>query len=70
MVSPPSMTREMLKGLDRFLTENQGWSAQIRAEQALAAGNVRRLREKVDGFTVFKVLSTLMPHPDSNLTAE
>ncbi len=41
------------------MTENNGWSAQIRAQQAVAAGNVRRLREKIDGFTMFKVGSKI-----------
>jgi hypothetical protein len=40
---------------DRFLTENAAWSTQIRAQQAVAVGNVRRLKEQVERLTVHKV---------------
>lgn len=49
-----SMMRKLM-GLDRFMKENAARSAQLRAEQSLALGNARRLKDKLQTLTVHKV---------------
>ncbi|KAK1927718.1 hypothetical protein DB88DRAFT_479018 [Papiliotrema laurentii] len=45
--------------LDRFLRTNAQRSANIRAQQSLAAGNIRRLKEKIDKLTMHRGDNTL-----------
>jgi hypothetical protein len=37
--------------LDRFMTKNQGWAMNMRAQGSMAAGNVRRTQEAIDKLT-------------------
>ncbi|KAK4684998.1 hypothetical protein P7C73_g5163, partial [Tremellales sp. Uapishka_1] len=66
--------------LDRFLKSNAGYSAQIRAQQSVALGNVRRSKENMEYLTMFKTLSvvvrrklrcgSLITHIESNAAVE
>ena len=45
----------MLAFADRYMKENIMWTTQRRAEIAMAEGSARRLKERIDGMTVYKV---------------
>lgn len=41
--------------LDRYMKENQVWATQLRAQQSVAAGTVRRLKERLEALTMYQV---------------
>ena len=44
------------------MEENEAWAIQIRAQQGVAAGNVRRLKERIEHLTTFKVNCLITSH--------
>lgn len=41
--------------LDRFMKDEELWATQIRAEQGVASGNARRLKEQIERLTYHNV---------------
>jgi hypothetical protein len=41
--------------IDRYMTKNVAWALNLRAETAVAQGKARRLKEKLDGMTIYNV---------------